>query len=319
MTLQIVCPSCRHPLRVPDRLQGKDVRCPSCQHTFVAQTEQPPAPPAPPPVPVPPSLSLDDPLNPPATAPPAAPPGPRGLSGAVELNLSLDDDRPPAPANPAPLPDLEPIPAHPPERTDEPEPSPSWRDHEDEAERDREEEDLLTCRQCGRQVHPDAARCYHCGYPLAFDQRGARLPRSREAWREIDLRKDGEQTQPWRRDAEPHRGPLILTLGIIGLVCLGFCGPIGVVLGVIAWVLGHQDLEKIKKRQLDPEGEGLTQAGWVCGISGTILNFLWILACLGFFWLVYLERQNQAIATRPKFGAPAPAPMGPWDGNGWKK
>jgi len=274
---------------------------------------------------VPLSLSLDDPPAVPPSAPPPAPSGPGGLRGPFEWKLSLDDDSPPAAANsepPTAIP-LQPIPlADPePERAEEPKLAPSWEEHDSEWEREREEGDLLVCRQCGRQVHPDSARCYSCGTPLALNQRGPRLPRRRrQPWREVDPGDDREPRRPSRRDAEPHRGSLILTLGIIGLVCLGFCGPIGIILGVIAWVMGYQDLDRIKKQQMDSEGAGSTQAGMVCGISGTILNFLWTLACAGFFWLVFLENQNRNMATRPRFGAPPPVMKDvPWDKNGWDK
>jgi predicted Zn finger-like uncharacterized protein len=36
MTETLACPSCRRPLRVPDDLVGRAVRCPSCDHTFTA-------------------------------------------------------------------------------------------------------------------------------------------------------------------------------------------------------------------------------------------------------------------------------------------
>jgi hypothetical protein len=38
---------------------------------------------------------------------------------------------------------------------------------------------------------------------------------------------------------KPHRGPLILVLGILGLI---MCPP----LGIAAWFMGDSDLEKMK-------------------------------------------------------------------------
>jgi hypothetical protein len=63
---------------------------------------------------------------------------------------------------------------------------------------------------------------------------------------------------------KPHRGTLILVLGILGLVV---CGP----LAIVAWVLGAGDLKQIDAGTMDPAGRGLTQAGKICGIVGTIL------------------------------------------------
>jgi hypothetical protein len=81
-----------------------------------------------------------------------------------------------------------------------------------------------------------------------------------------------------RRDAEPHRGVLILVLGILSLVVCGFLGP-------FAWVMGHTDLRTMRLGRMDREGEGLTQAGLICGIIGTVLGVLELclagLICLG--------------------------------------
>ncbi|HTU18653.1 MAG TPA: zinc-ribbon domain-containing protein [Gemmataceae bacterium] len=41
MPEQVRCPSCSATLRVPDTLLGKNVKCPKCQTTFVAETEAP--------------------------------------------------------------------------------------------------------------------------------------------------------------------------------------------------------------------------------------------------------------------------------------
>ena len=62
-----------------------------------------------------------------------------------------------------------------------------------------------------------------------------------------------------------HRGGLILTLGIVGLVCCGIAG-------IIAWVMGHSDLREIKEGRMDPAGRGMTQAGMICGIISVIFS-----------------------------------------------
>ncbi len=63
----------------------------------------------------------------------------------------------------------------------------------------------------------------------------------------------------------PHRGTLILVLGILGIViaCLPF--------GIFAWVMGNGDLRRIKVGEMDPDGKGMTTAGMICGIVGTVL------------------------------------------------
>jgi len=77
----------------------------------------------------------------------------------------------------------------------------------------------------------------------------------------------------------PHRGVLILVLGILSLV---FC-PI---LGPVAWIMGKQDLTEIDAGRMDPEGRGLTLAGMVCGIVETAMIILGLLFFVGFLVLM---------------------------------
>jgi hypothetical protein len=75
----------------------------------------------------------------------------------------------------------------------------------------------------------------------------------------------------------PHRGVLILVLGILGIVCCFICG-------IIAWVMGNNDLREIDAGRMDPTGRGLTQAGKICGMVSVILQIvgfvIWLLAML---------------------------------------
>lgn len=78
------------------------------------------------------------------------------------------------------------------------------------------------------------------------------------------------------RDIAPHRGTLIFTLGILGLLCC--C----LFLGLPAWLMGRADLEKIRQGLLDPAGEELTRAGVICGIIGTLLSVVFLLGTMVF-------------------------------------
>jgi hypothetical protein len=68
---------------------------------------------------------------------------------------------------------------------------------------------------------------------------------------------------------KPHRGGTILTLGILAIVC-NFC----FIPGICAWTMGNSDLNAMRAGQMDPSGRGLTQAGQIMGIIGTILSVL---------------------------------------------
>ncbi len=68
----------------------------------------------------------------------------------------------------------------------------------------------------------------------------------------------------------PHRGALILVLGILSIVLCPFLGP-------AAWIMGKGDMQKISQGLMDREGRGLTQAGMICGIVGSVFLVLWVL------------------------------------------
>jgi len=108
---------------------------------------------------------------------------------------------------------------------------------------------------------------------------GSRQARPEEE--DYDYRGFDEQRHPGRRrfgrNYSPHRGALILTLGILSLVICGFLGP-------FAWVMGNTDLAEIRAGRMDPEGEGLTQAGRICGMIASILLIIGC-TCYGFLIL----------------------------------
>lgn len=69
---------------------------------------------------------------------------------------------------------------------------------------------------------------------------------------------------------KPHRGTLVLVLGILSLV---ICAP----LGIFAWIMGGGDLKQMDAGAMDPNGRSLTSAGRICGIIGTLLLALGVL------------------------------------------
>ncbi|NUP94863.1 MAG: DUF4190 domain-containing protein [Planctomycetaceae bacterium] len=77
----------------------------------------------------------------------------------------------------------------------------------------------------------------------------------------------------------PHRATLILVLGISSLVCCGF-------LGIPAFLMGKTDLAAMADGQMDRSGEGMTNAGKICGIIGIIFGVLQLLALIGYMLIV---------------------------------
>ena len=69
------------------------------------------------------------------------------------------------------------------------------------------------------------------------------------------------------RRLAPHRGVMILIFGVCGFaVC--------VIFGIMAWVMGSQDLREMDEGRMDPEGRGLTRAGQIIGMIVCLLNIL---------------------------------------------
>jgi hypothetical protein len=171
-------------------------------------------------------------------------------------------------------------------------------------------QEIINCPSCQRRLQvPDTlvgqdVQCPTCGATFVATVGGpppkAPEPRPEETAPHVDLGPEEPRERPVRRrryedndygdyddddrhrrrrrrDLVPHRGSTILTLGILSLVICFICGP-------IAWAMGNTDLTEMRSGRMDPDGEGLTNAGRICGIIGTILGIVGILlGCLWFF------------------------------------
>jgi predicted RNA-binding Zn-ribbon protein involved in translation (DUF1610 family) len=131
------------------------------------------------------------------------------------------------------------------------------------------------CPVCGERLTAGASRCPYCREDL-----------------------DDDQFRPWerpgappRRDLESHRGPMILTLGVVSLLfslpalcgfahfVFGVPGMISIPLGLAAWTLGRTDVEKMHKKIMDDEGLRGTDTGKACGLLGAILGAVGLILC----------------------------------------
>jgi uncharacterized CHY-type Zn-finger protein len=168
-----------------------------------------------------------------------------------------------------PKPDLAPPPP--------PRPSPSAAASSDapvrRARRPREEYDV--CPKCRARVTPGSSRCPECNVEFEPDE-------TDRPWENM-----GEE----RRDSDPHRGGMILVMGIGSIVVpIVFMCPIaglvatlvGLTIGILAWVMAVKDMRKMDKHEMDRSGRGLSQAGMICGIIGLALNGL---ATIGSAWI----------------------------------
>ena len=76
---------------------------------------------------------------------------------------------------------------------------------------------------------------------------------------------------------------MILAFGLIGLL-----GGLAIPFGIIAWIMGNSDLAEIRAGRMDPEGEGLTQAGRIMGMISVILTIVAVLSVFGFFGCIMI-------------------------------
>ena len=93
---------------------------------------------------------------------------------------------------------------------------------------------------------------------------------------------------PPRRSSrgEPHRGGLVLGLGIGAMAC-NLC----LIPGILALTFGLQDLKAMKEGRMDNEGHGLTLAGT---IMGGIMTGLAVLGLLFYLVLIAISVVAQA-------------------------
>lgn len=179
------------------------------------------------------------------------------------------------------------------------------------------------CPACGGAVRlPEAhlgrlvecPRCRHRWTAEAEEPTGDRIPT--RSWERPPPRADHHSdepldedlaealTNPPRRDWLPHRGGLVLTLGILAL-CLCAIPPAGILLGASAAFMGYADLAAIRRNEMEPDGRPLTLGGTIAGLVGIVLSLLILAMCAG-VWTVWYT------PTRPgrwPGGPPVPGPM----------
>lgn len=113
------------------------------------------------------------------------------------------------------------------------------------------------------------------------DDRPARRPRN--------SRDDDDDRPPRRRDRDdrddyddaprssggkPHRGGMILTFGIIGIICCG-------IFAILAAIMGSGDLKEMAAGRMDRSGEGMTRVGQILGFVGIGLWVLGVIVRVG--------------------------------------
>ena len=152
------------------------------------------------------------------------------------------------------------------------------------SETDEEESDAIQKEPVSRRKRPPAE---------AEEEEDEDAPRRRRRRRPSDSE---------FRTKRPHRGPVMLALGIASLVfpllgaalfaCCGaigviFFGVLGVAFGGLAWILTARDLAAMRRGEMDFAGEGQTKFGVALAMCGTAVSALCVV-CGGILLVVAL-------------------------------
>jgi hypothetical protein len=110
-----------------------------------------------------------------------------------------------------------------------------------------------------------------------------------------DDARSGEGPGEVRRDAEPHRGHVLVVLGAVSLWCglLSFLlvvpSLLGLPLGVAVFVMARRDLGKMRAGRMDCRGVQTTAHGHNLGFAGVVINLIAPLVLPGMWLVVWLS------------------------------
>jgi hypothetical protein len=146
--------------------------------------------------------------------------------------------------------------------------------------------EIVTCQACQRKLQlagaawDQSVQCPQCAHifvatPTVVPPLSAPKVVAPHQDDDLDIRR-----RAIPRDYEPHRGPLVKALGLIGLVG-GMVFVLPLVFGPFAWLLGSRDLRAMQDGHMDPRGRKQTRLGWLCGIAASVMLLVLGLAFLG--------------------------------------
>ncbi|MCF6269497.1 MAG: zinc ribbon domain-containing protein [Melioribacteraceae bacterium] len=116
----------------------------------------------------------------------------------------------------------------------------------------------MFCTNCGSELKEGSKYCSSCGNEIEGKSKTLNHTNIQEP---VQLPSDG-------------RGNLILILGILSIILLGF------ITGIPAWVMGNNDLKLIEKGLIPKFEKGATKTGMILGIIGTIVSTTFILSAI---------------------------------------
>jgi flagellar basal body-associated protein FliL/predicted nucleic acid-binding Zn ribbon protein len=136
----------------------------------------------------------------------------------------------------------------------------------------------MYCPNCGNENVSSAKFCINCGKALTVAEQTPSPPVAALS----------------QLQEEPGRGATILVLGILSMIMLGF------IAGIPAWVMGNRDLRKIRDGTIAAGQWGLTAAGRVLGIIGTLLTLGAAVAVVVVIALTIVAARTASVGVRPE-------------------
>jgi hypothetical protein len=125
------------------------------------------------------------------------------------------------------------------------------------------------CPGCGRRVSWREPDCPHCGEEFEDEEPRPAPPLF------VDV------ALPTRRDGEPHRGGLLLTLAVLSAIAgalsgcvFGFSALVSIPLGAAVWALASRDLRRMADGSVDPRGIAQTRHARSAAIAGVLFGVL---------------------------------------------
>ena len=142
--------------------------------------------------------------------------------------------------------------------------------------------ETIACPQCGRKLEMSPAylgqlvQCPQCAHTFTAAPMASAAPPIASSPPRVAASRSARTFDEEPRDIimrgpkAPHRGSLIKTLGLLGLVG-GFLFLVPLFLGPLAWFWGRRDLEAMAQGRMDARGEADTRLGHYCGIGASLL------------------------------------------------
>lgn len=170
----------------------------------------------------------------------------------------------------------------------------------------------FNCTQCEKMIEtPDDSagkkcRCPDCGHVMPIPGWDTQLGKPLDDPASYPKKPAVDPTNPYAAPQpapsmpyhisheQADRSVLVLVFGISSIVvsfmscgcCLLFF-PLGLGLGIPAWVMGRKDLKEIAQGQRNPSQKGLLQAGMICGIIGVSIATVLMVFRVGFVLLQF--------------------------------